>query len=61
MINSLLKAAVGVAVDLPVSTLKDVATLGGSLTDDESAVAKSLGTIGDNLEKAVDPKTPFTE
>lgn len=55
MFGSLLKAAVGVVVDLPVSVVKDVATLGGSLTDEESAIAKSLENIGDNLNDAVDP------
>ena len=57
MLNSLFKAVVGVAVDLPVSIVKDTVTLGGTLIDEESAIGKSLGTIGDNLEKAVDPDT----
>lgn len=61
MFGSLLKATVGVVVDLPVSIVKDAATLGGTLTNDESAIAKSLNTIGDNLEKAVDPDTDLMD
>lgn len=42
MFKSLLKAAVGVAVDLPVSIIKDTVTIGGTLSDDgESAIVKS--------------------
>jgi hypothetical protein len=55
MFGSLLKAVVGVVIDLPVSIIKDTATLGGSITDEESAIAKSLENIGDNLNNAVDP------
>lgn len=55
MFGSLLKAVVGVAIDLPISVAKDVVTLGGALTDDESAIAKSCKTIGENLTDAVDP------
>lgn len=55
MFGSLLKATVGVAIDLPVSIVKDVVTLGGTLTDDDSAIGKSLENIGDNLNNAVDP------
>ena len=55
MFGSLLKVAVGVAVDLPVSIVKDVVTLGGAITNEESAIAKSTKTIGKNLSDAVDP------
>ena len=55
MFGSLLKAVVGVVVDLPVSVVKDVVTLGGAMTDEESAIAKSLGNITDNISNAVDP------
>ena len=55
MLGSLLKAVVGVAVDLPLSIVKDVATLGGELTNEESAIAKSCKNIGQNLNDAVDP------
>ena len=55
MFGSLLKAALGVVVDLPVSIVKDVVTLGGAITDEESAIAKSCETIGENLTNAVDP------
>jgi hypothetical protein len=33
MISKLLKAAIGVTLETPISILADVATLGGSLTD----------------------------
>ena len=55
MFGSLLKAAVGVVVDLPVSIVKDAVTLGGAMTDEESSIAKSLGNITDNINNAVDP------
>ena len=61
MFGSLLKATIGVAIDLPVSIVKDTVTLGGTLTDEESAIGKSLDTIGDNLEKAVDPDTDIMD
>ena len=35
MFESLLKAAVGVVVELPVAIVKDVVTLGGAITDGE--------------------------
>jgi len=55
MFGSLLKAVVGVVVDLPVAIIKDTVTLGGELTGDESAIAKSCKTIGRNLSDSVDP------
>ena len=61
MLGSLLKATVGVAIDLPISIAKDVVTLGGSLTDEDSAIEKSLDTIGDNIGKAVDPETDILD
>lgn len=56
MFGSLLKAAVGVVIDLPVAIVKDTITLGGSITDEESAIAKSCKNIGKNIDKAVDPE-----
>ncbi len=61
MFGSILKATVGVVVDLPLSIAKDVVTLGGALTDEPSAIAKSLDTIGENVEKAVDPDTDIMD
>ncbi|HEY7883462.1 MAG TPA: hypothetical protein VIC08_00770 [Cellvibrionaceae bacterium] len=55
MFGDLLKATVGVVVDLPVSVVKDTITLGGALTDEESAVKKSCENIGQNLGNAVKP------
>lgn len=56
MFGSLLKATVGVVVDLPLSVAKDVVTMGGALTDEESATVKSLETIGQNVTNSVDPE-----
>lgn len=61
MFGSLLKATVGVVIDLPVSVVSDVVTLGGSCTDGESAIAKSLGNIKENLEKSVNPDTDLLD
>ena len=61
MFGSLLKAVVGVAIDLPVSIVKDTLTLGGELTGEESAIKKSCETIGKNIEKAVDPDTDLID
>jgi len=57
MFGSLLKATAGVLVDLPVAVVKDTITLGGSITDEESAIVKSCKTIGENIDNAVDPDT----
>ena len=51
MFTSLLKAAVGVVV-LPIDIAKDVVTLGGSITNDRSAVAKRAEHIARNIDKA---------
>ena len=56
MFESLLKAAVGVVVELPVAIVKDVVTLGGAITDGESAIAESAGKISKNISNAVDPQ-----
>lgn len=54
MFKNLLKAMVG-TVMLPVDAVKDVATLGGAITDEESAIKKRLDNIGENIERATDP------
>ena len=41
MFGSLLATAVNIAT-LPIDVVKDVATLGGTLTEEESAVKKKL-------------------
>ena len=56
MFGNLLKAAVGVVIDLPIAIVKDTVTLGGSITNEESAIAKSCNNIGKNINKAVDPE-----
>ena len=55
MFESLIKATLGVVIDLPIAIVKDTVTLGGELTDGESAIAKSCNNIGNNLNNAVKP------
>ena len=55
MFDNLFKAIVGVVV-LPVDVVKDVATLGGSVIDEDTpATIKRLRQINSNIDKAVDP------
>lgn len=52
-IGKLGKAAVGVVM-LPVDTVKDAVTLGGALTDEESAIAKRVRKIARNVGEATE-------
>jgi hypothetical protein len=52
MFESLLKAAVGVVIELPVAVAADVVTMGGAMTDKDrpyttDAVGKIVGNIQD--------------
>lgn len=38
-------------VTLPVDAVKDTVTLGGSITDEESAVKKKLERLGEDVEE----------
>ena len=49
LFGSLLKLTVDVATS-PVAVVKDVVTLGGSITDTKSAVVKKLEDISEDLE-----------
>ncbi len=55
MFNNLLKAVVGTVVELPVAIIKDTVTLGGSITNEESAIAKSCEKISKNIGDATKP------
>lgn len=55
MFESLLRATVGVAT-LPLDIVKDVVTLGGAVTDEDSAIATKLKAIEDNIKDATKPK-----
>ena len=55
MFESLLRATVGV-VTLPLDIVKDVVTLGGAITDEDSAIATKLKDIEDNIKDATKPK-----
>lgn len=51
---SIFKALIGIAV-LPLDIAKDVVTLGGALTNEESSTANRVGDIFDNIDKATKP------
>lgn len=53
MFDKLLKAAIGTVL-LPVEVVKDAATLGGTLTDeDEPYTSQRLGNIFKNIDEAL--------
>ena len=59
MFGSLLKAAVGVVVELPVAVAADIVTLGGAMSDKDKpytaeAVSKIVGNIQDATEQESD-------
>lgn len=56
MFESLLRATVGV-VTLPIDIVKDVVTLGGAATDEDSAIAAKLEDIEKNIKKATEPRS----
>ena len=57
MFGSLFKAVVGVVVETPVAIVKDVATLGGALTDEEKPyTAQALEKVGKNLDDVTKPE-----
>lgn len=41
-------------VTLPVDVAKDVVTLGGAITDGESAIKKKCGSISEDIDKLGD-------
>lgn len=56
ILESLGKAAIGLAIETPIALVKDVATLGGAITDqDEPYTATSLKRVVKNVENAADP------
>lgn len=57
MFNSLLKAAVGVVVETPVSIVADAVTLGGVMTDQRSPyTAQALSKVVQNVKEATKPE-----
>lgn len=55
-LKSLGKAAIGLAIETPIALVKDVATLGGAITDqDVPYTIKSLKRVAENVEDAADP------
>ena len=57
MFESLLKAAVGIVVELPVSVAADVVTMGGAMTDkDKPYTAITIGKIVGNIQDSTKEK-----
>ena len=50
----LLEATVKTVVVLPVAAVKDVVTLGGALTDEESAIKKTARSINRDIDSIGD-------
>ena len=42
------------AVTLPLDVVKDVVTLGGEITDEESTILKKLGKLDDDMDELLD-------
>jgi hypothetical protein len=58
MLESLTKAAIGVAVETPIAIVSDVVTLGGSMTEkDQPYTATALENVVKNVADAVKPKS----
>jgi hypothetical protein len=56
MLESLVKAAVGVVVQTPVAMVADLVTLGGTLSDrDESYTSQAVADVVKNIDNAVKP------
>ena len=57
ILNDLTKATVGAVIETPIAVVKDVATLGGSLTDeDEPYTATATKKVVKNISNATDPE-----
>ena len=55
MLNSLVKAAVGVVVETPIAVVKDVVSLGGAITEkNEPYTVTALKKVADNVSDATD-------
>lgn len=56
MLESLVKAAVGVVVQTPVAIVTDLVTLGGTLSDrDESYTSQAVADVVKNIDNATKP------
>ena len=58
LLDSLLKTTIHVATS-PLDVVKDVVTLGGTLTDEESAIGRKLQRLGDDISEISDSHTLF--
>ena len=56
MFGDLLKVVVGTVIETPVALVKDVATLGGAITDQDTPYTlQSLEKVAENLSNATTP------
>jgi len=53
LFGGLFKLAADV-VTTPLDIVKDVVTLGGEITDEESAILKKLGKLDDDMDELLD-------
>lgn len=52
----MIKAVVGTVIETPIALVKDVATLGGAFTDQDTPYTmQSLEKVAENLSNATDP------
>lgn len=54
LFGKLIKVAVDTTVRLPVAVVKDVATLGGAIIDEDSAVVEQSKKIGRDVKEVVE-------
>ena len=55
MLESLLKAVIGVVIETPLAVATDIVTMGGALTDkNEPYTVTALKKVIDNIEDATD-------
>lgn len=55
MLESLVKATVGVVVETPIALVADVVTLGGSLTDKTAPyTAEAVSKVVENIQKSTE-------
>lgn len=55
MFESLFRATLGV-VTLPLDIVKDAVTMGGAITDEDSAIATKIEDIFSNIKDVTKPK-----
>ncbi len=54
LFGNLIKVAIDTTVRLPVAVVKDVATLGGAIIDEDSAIVKTVKKTTEDVGDVVD-------